>query len=312
MSGARKRGVASRNSSAAGCAGSDVADVSTGLELSLSDAAEVNAAGSYGHSGHRSGTSVAPSGSGHCASTAVGDASEVDHQVGVMHSGKGGNIKTGAEIIVRADLAALTGQPGGLAELVGAGPIPQSVLERFTCNASISAILFAGELKPLYEARTQRSPSVAQRRALIVRDGACVGCGADPSDCEAHHIVPWRQCKRTQIDNLVLVCWGCHDRIHKHNWQVTRNDNRYKLRPPTRTRPQRSATRHPASSHRLNSTRDTPPLPTRDRHAVEVELINSPDAKRSAEQPYVPQVPRSVEGAFQVGIARHLRRPTNG
>ena len=156
-------------------------------------------------------------------------------QQGLGHTGKSGTGKTGAEIIVRADFAALSGEPGGLAELVGAGPIPRSVLERLSCNAAISAVLFAGGIKPVYEARTRRAPSVAQRRALIARDGACVGCGADPSDCEAHHIVPWRLCKRTQIDNLVLVCWACHDRIHKHHWKVTQNDDGYTLKPPTRS-----------------------------------------------------------------------------
>ncbi len=164
---------------------------------------------------------------------------------GMGHIGKSVTTKTGAEIIVRADLAALSGEPGGLAELVGAGPIPQSSLERLTCNSAISAVLFAGGVKPVYEARTQRAPSVAQRRALIARDGACIGCGADPRDCEAHHIVPWRQCKQTQIDNLVLVCWACHDRIHQFHWQVIQRNDRYTLQPPTRPSQTSGSKHHP-------------------------------------------------------------------
>ncbi|WP_419945630.1 hypothetical protein [Candidatus Poriferisodalis sp.] len=37
---------------------------------------------------------------------------------------------------------------------------------------------------------------------------------------------------KTRLDNLVLVCWLCHDRIHDHNWQVVIREGRYRLIPP--------------------------------------------------------------------------------
>ena len=141
------------------------------------------------------------------------------------------------QMIVRAELTDLLGEHGGIGEVVGTGAIPASVVDRLCCDADISVVLFGKQLTPLYEVTTARAPTAAQRRALIARDGACVGCGAAPDECEAHHILPWRRGGPTQIDNLVLVCWYCHDRIHDHNWQVVTRNGRYRLVPPDATSP---------------------------------------------------------------------------
>ena len=140
--------------------------------------------------------------------------------------------RTGTEIIVRADLEALLAESGGIAEIPGVGPIPPSTLERLICNSDLSLVIFADKLTPLYETTATRAPTAAQRRALIARDGACIGCGALPGECEAHHVIPWKLGGKTRVDNLVLVCWSCHDRIHDHNWRVIARDGRYRLAPP--------------------------------------------------------------------------------
>ena len=140
--------------------------------------------------------------------------------------------KPPAEIIVRVDLATLLGESGGIAEICGAGPIAPSAVERIACNSDLSMVILGDQLTPLYEAVPQRAPTAAQRRALIARHGACIGCGAAPDECEAHHIIPWAKQGKTRIDNLVLVCWHCHDLIHDHNWKVVKRDGRYRLIPP--------------------------------------------------------------------------------
>ena len=145
--------------------------------------------------------------------------------------------KAAAEIIVRADLAALADQPGGFAEICGVGPIPPSALARLACNSDVWVEIFGDTLTPLYETVARRAPTAAQRRALIARDGACIGCGALPLECEAHHVIPWKRGGRTHVDNLVLVCWSCHDRIHDHNWHVVLRDGRYRLMPPDPAQP---------------------------------------------------------------------------
>ena len=142
-----------------------------------------------------------------------------------------------AEIIVRADLAAFVGEPGGIAEICGVGPVPPNTLERLTCNSDVWIEIFGNELAPLYETAASRAPTAAQRRALIARDGACIGCGEPPGECEAHHIKPCQRGGKTRLDNLVLVCWRCHDLIHDHNWQVIIRDGRYRLTPPDPAHP---------------------------------------------------------------------------
>lgn len=145
------------------------------------------------------------------------------------------------QMIVRAELADLLGEHGGIGEVAGTGPIPASVVDRLCCDADISVVLFGKQLTPLYEVTAARAPTAAQRRALIARDGACIGCGAAPDECEAHHILPWRRGGPTQIGNLVLVCWHCHDRIHDHNWQVVIRSGCYRLVPPDATSPSNPA-----------------------------------------------------------------------
>lgn len=148
---------------------------------------------------------------------------------------------TRTEIIVRADLRSLLGQAGGVAEIAGSGPIPPNAVERLICNSDLSIVLCGDKLTPLYEAVASRAPTAAQRRALIARDGSCVGCGAPPGECEAHHIFPWKSGGKTRIDNLVLVCWSCHDRIHDNNWRVVVRNGQYRLVPPDSEHPDNPA-----------------------------------------------------------------------
>ncbi|WP_419854102.1 HNH endonuclease signature motif containing protein [Candidatus Poriferisodalis sp.] len=155
--------------------------------------------------------------------------------------------RTVTEIVVRADLDALLGKPGGIAEIAGAGPIPPSTLDRLLCGADLSLVLCGADFTPLYEAVASRAPTAAQRRALIARDGACIGCGEPPGECEAHHIIPWKSGGKTRVDNLVLVCWSCHDLIHDHNWRVVVRDGRFRLAPPDPAHPHNPArSRKPA------------------------------------------------------------------
>ena len=167
-----------------------------------------------------------------------------------------------AEIIVRADLAALSDAPGGIAEICGVGPIPPSTLGRLACNSDLWVEIFGDELTPLYETVASRAPTAAQRRALIARDGACVGCGEPPGECEAHHITPCQRGGKTRLDNLVLACWRCHDLIHDHNWQVTVRDGRYRLAPPDPAHPAQPAPQRKPTRRTPRTPTTTRPSPT--------------------------------------------------
>ena len=163
--------------------------------------------------------------------------------------------KAAGEIIVRADLAALAGEPGGIAEICGVGPIPPSTLQRLACNSDVWIEIFGDNLTPLYETVASRAPTAAQRRALIARDGACIGCGEPPGECEAHHITPCQRGGKTRLDNLVLVCWHCHNLVHDHNWQVVIRNGRHRLAPPDPAHPAEPA------PQRKPERRAPPPTP---------------------------------------------------
>ena len=183
----------------------------------------------------------------------------------VDDKGRGGSAgRPKAEVLVVADIGALTGDdPAGRCEIPGTGPVPRAVLERIACDAHLTGLLFS-EGKPLYHGATVRTATTAQWRMLIARDRGCIGCGAEPSRCQAHHIVPFAQSRRTDIDNLVLVCWRCHHNIHDHHWQITHRDGKPALQPPDPLAPPHPANgQHPHDqdprNHRLRDHRQTRP-----------------------------------------------------
>ena len=123
------------------------------------------------------------------------------------------------------------------AEVAGGGVIPQSVLEEHFCNAQIKGVVFSGEGVPLWHGHAKRRATKAQMNALRARYGACGGCGADMWICDGHHIRPVSEGGPTNIDNLMLACWVCHQKIHHHGWRVV-PDGRglHTIAPPERIR----------------------------------------------------------------------------
>ena len=136
------------------------------------------------------------------------------------------NLSLRNQIIVIAHTDAITGaDPAARCEIPGTGPIPRSELERLACQAELFGILFDRRGLPLWHGQRTRTVSPQQWRALIARDRGCVLCGAAPSYCHAHHIVPWSPPAEgpTDIDNLVLVCNRHHHHIHQHDLTLTRH-----------------------------------------------------------------------------------------
>ncbi|WP_419930662.1 HNH endonuclease [Candidatus Poriferisodalis sp.] len=244
---------------------------------------------------------TAPAHSAHAASR-PGEPDDADHPQpasGVMQTPPAGP-KAG-EIIVRADLAALAGEPGSIAEICGVGPIPPSTLQRLACNSDVSVEIFGDNLTPLYETVASRAPTAAQRRALIARDEACIGCGEPPGECEAHHITPCQHGGKTRLDNLVLVCWRCHDLIHDHNWQVTIRNSRYRLAPPDPAKPaepapQRKPKRQTAQPRAQRASAQRKPKhqtagPRSHRHSPQRESEQQAPQRRSPQQTLTTQDP---------------------
>ena len=123
------------------------------------------------------------------------------------------------------------------AEIAGSEVIPQSVLEEHFCNAAIKGVVFSSEGMPLWHGHTKRRPTKAQMNALRARYGACGGCGADMWVCDGHHVEPVSRGGRTDIDNMMLLCWACHQKVHHHGWrEVPDGRGLYTIEPPERIR----------------------------------------------------------------------------
>ena len=113
-------------------------------------------------------------------------------------------------------------------------PMPVEVFKGLACRARILPAIFNSRGQPLWVGQGKRIATPAQRMALIARDRGCVGCGADPAWCQAHHVVHWAAEGPTDIDNLVLLCSRCHHRVHDEDWEVhqaTRGE--FVLQPPS-------------------------------------------------------------------------------
>ena len=146
--------------------------------------------------------------------------------------GRRGSGSTRMQLIAVADIERLRGDnPTGVAEIVGGEALPQTVLERLMCIATVTGVVFDGKGQPIWVGRDRRFPTEAQVKAIIARDRHCTGtgCAAGPERCEIHHIVPWEQGGLTDIDKMCLACPHCHHNIHDRGWVVIKTKTGYKI-----------------------------------------------------------------------------------
>jgi hypothetical protein len=70
--------------------------------------------------------------------------------------------------------------------------------------------------------RTTRLANAAQRRVLRGLYPRCAipDCPVRFDQCKIHHVVWWRHGGRTDLDNLLPVCFRHHRAIHHEDWTV--------------------------------------------------------------------------------------------
>ena len=127
--------------------------------------------------------------------------------------------------------------PDAVAQLIGVGPIPDSLLANYLCKSDLVGMVLGSSGENLWQGRAARYATKAQVLALIARDQGCVRCGAPHVMCEAHHLLPWNATGlgETELNNLALVCSACHDHIHNNNLTLYQEPKtqRWKTRPAT-------------------------------------------------------------------------------
>ncbi len=164
---------------------------------------------------------------------------------------------------VRAQMIVLV-HADGSAEIPGAGPVPPAELARLACNSDFYGVLFSGNGSPLWHGRRVRLATDAQWRSLIARDRGCVVCGAAPSRCEAHHLVPWSRGGVTDLDALALICSHHHHLVHDFGYRLRRRgDGSWSLDPPGGQPPVSPSSSSHQSSRGGRDTNRLTDLPTR-------------------------------------------------
>ena len=155
-------------------------------------------------------------------------ADALDNLTAYNNAGSGGKPIADICVVVHVDDA--TGKL--IAEIPGGDRLPPLVLEELACNARFTGVVYDTGGRPIWRAHSVRCATEAQRQMLIARDGGCFACGAHPDVCQAHHVRPVSEGGATSIDNMVLACWGCHNKIHHFGWQIHGPPGQRTLHPP--------------------------------------------------------------------------------
>jgi len=127
-----------------------------------------------------------------------------------------------------------------LATLEFIGSITTMTLDRLTCDTTVTTVVVDGEQVPLDMGREKRLFPAHLRKALYLRDGGCIKCGAPPGRTHAHHIVHWTHHGETSLSNGCLLCPACHANIHHDGWDVVMGLDKHPwLIPPATVDPHR-------------------------------------------------------------------------
>ena len=144
----------------------------------------------------------------------------------------------GVDLLVIADYDTVAGQLTN-PRLGDGTPLSAEELLRLACDANILLAIFDRKGQPLWLGRGRRQVSAAQRTVLVARDGGCIGCGANPNWCQAHHMRHWAHGGTTDIDNLCLLCSHCHHHeLHTNGADIIRGlDGKLTLQRPDQRPP---------------------------------------------------------------------------
>jgi HNH endonuclease/uncharacterized protein DUF222 len=111
---------------------------------------------------------------------------------------------------------------GSWAEIDRGPVIHPETARRLACTARLQAVIEDACGEAVAMGRVLREPSAAMMRQLRHRDRCCVFCGSTRY-LQAHHIRWWSRGGRTDLKNLILVCFFHHKLVHEYGWRVTRD-----------------------------------------------------------------------------------------
>jgi hypothetical protein len=125
------------------------------------------------------------------------------------------------QVVVHVAAETLRSRAVGCCEIEDGPSIAAETARRFSCDASISALIEGADGEPLDASRRTRNISAPLRRLLTARDKGCrfPGC-ANARYVDMHHIKHWANGGETKPSNLVSLCRFHHRAVHEGGFDV--------------------------------------------------------------------------------------------
>jgi Domain of unknown function (DUF222) len=134
-------------------------------------------------------------------------------------------------VAVHTTIEGLRGAPGSTLE--DGTPISAKTVQRMACDGTLSRIVTAGSVV-VDVGRATRSVSPAQWRALKARHKTCAfpGCDRPINWTSPHHVEFWANGGKSDLPNLLPLCYYHHRLVHEGRWQVIRAGEGFQFIPP--------------------------------------------------------------------------------
>jgi hypothetical protein len=130
-------------------------------------------------------------------------------------------------------------------------PISLRSVRQLICNGGMQKIIFGENGDVLHLGGKERCFTARQRAAMAARDGgSCLLCDVPAAWTEAHHVIPWVNGGKTEIDNGVLLCWHHHHTIETSGWEIRMVRGKPQVKAPPWMDPSgawRPTAKHPAT-----------------------------------------------------------------
>jgi hypothetical protein len=125
------------------------------------------------------------------------------------------------QIVVHVSAETLRERKAGCCEFEHGPSMAAETARRFSCDASVIALVENEDGEPLNVGRKTRTISAPLRRALNARDKGCrfPGC-ANTRYIDAHHVEHWANGGETKPSNLVSLCRFHHRAVHEDGIRI--------------------------------------------------------------------------------------------
>jgi hypothetical protein len=157
-----------------------------------------------------------------------------DGFMNLVRSQSGGNegaTKSPYFVVVHVPIAAMLDESGEDSDLAGElerdGLLSAGTVQRIACDATVVLAIDDDAGRTMYEGRSRRNPTGAQRREVRRRDRHCrfPGC-VNVTFTDTHHIKRWKPDRgSTDLDNLCLLCVHHHHLVHRGDWTMSGDAN---------------------------------------------------------------------------------------